>query len=69
MDQNAPIEDGATDATDDAKLAGLADQMREDIRAGNVHDVASVLRTRLDDAGLQVDEDRFARLLDDIQGV
>lgn len=69
MDQDAPIEDGAQDATDEAKLAGLADQIREDIRAGNGHDVASVLRTRLDDAGIQVDQDRFDRLLRDVQGV
>lgn len=69
MEQDAPIEDGADDASVAAKLDGLVEQMREDLKAGSVHDVAAVLRTRLDDAEISVDEDRFAELLRRIQGV
>jgi hypothetical protein len=69
MRPDAPREDGAETASDDAKLDGLVEQMRDDVRVGNVHDIAAVLQTRLDDAGLVVDEARFAELLRSIQGV
>ncbi len=69
MEHDAPIEDGAEDASVNAKLDGLVEQMREDVKAGNVHDIAAVLRTRLDDAEIPVDEDRFAELLRRVEGV
>ena len=69
MTQDAPIEDGAEDASVNAKLDGLVEQMREDVKAGNVHDIAAVLRTRLDDAEIPVDEARFAELLRRVEGV
>lgn len=69
MEQDAPIEEGAENASVDDKLTGLLEQMREDIRLGHVHDIAAVLQTRLDDAGIVVDEARFAELLREVQGV
>lgn len=62
--QDDPIEAGAADATDDAKLDGIIEQVRGDIAVGNVADTAEVLRQRLEDAGLHIDDVDFAELLE-----
>jgi hypothetical protein len=66
--QDAPIEDGHDDASDAEKIAGLAEQMRQDVAAGNVTDVEDALRQRLDDAGLELGEEEFAALLASVRG-
>jgi hypothetical protein len=54
---NAPVND---------KLDGLVDQMRADISQGHVSDAADVLRQRLDDAGIQVNDEEFDALLEKV---
>ena len=66
-DQGTPIEDGSDDASKSEKLAGLVEQMRQDVAAGNVTDVEDALRQRLDDAGLELDESEFAALLAEVR--
>lgn len=69
MDEQAtPIEDGSDDASKSEKLAGLVDQMRQDVAAGNVTDVEDALRQRLDDTSIDLDEQEFAALLASIRG-
>jgi hypothetical protein len=62
-EQRTPIEHGHDDASDDDKLAGLVEQMRQDVAAGNITDVEDALRQRLDDIGIELDEQQFAALL------
>ena len=66
-DQGTPIEDGSDDASKSEKLAGLVEQMRQDVAAGNVTDVEDALRQRLDDASIDLDEQEFAALLASIR--
>ena len=66
-DQATPIEDGSDDASKSEKLAGLVEQMRQDVAAGNVTDVEDALRQRLDDTGIDLDEQEFAALLASIR--
>jgi len=58
-----PVQDGAREATDDERIAGIVDQVRADILLGTQSDVISLLRQRLDDAAVVVTDDQFARLL------
>ena len=67
-DQGTPIEDGSDDASRSEKLAGLVEQMRQDVAAGNVTDVEDALRQRLDDASIDLDEQEFAALLASVRG-
>ena len=67
-DQGTPIEDGSDDASKSEKLNGLVEQMRQDVAAGNVTDVEDALRQRLDDAGIDLDEQEFAELLASVRG-
>lgn len=61
--QSEPVEDGHDDATGSEKIEGLVEQMQSDIASGNVGDPGEVLRQRLADSGLEVDDVRFAELL------
>ena len=63
QEQDTPVEDGHDDASNADKLAGLVEQMRQDVAMGNVTDVEDALRQRLDDTGLDLDEQEFAALL------
>jgi hypothetical protein len=58
-----PVQDGAREATDDERIAGIVDQVRADILLGTQSDVISLLRQRLDDAAVVVTDDQFVRLL------
>ena len=64
--QNSPIEDGHDDASADARLAGLVQQVRADYLLGTATDAALMLRTRLRDAGIDIDDARFDGLVADI---
>ena len=66
-DQQAPIEEGHSDASDADKLAGLAEQMRQDVATGSVTDVDDALRERLVDIGIVLDEQEFAALVDTVR--
>jgi hypothetical protein len=58
-----PVEEGALEATDDERIAGIVEQVRADLAIGTQSDAAGLLRQRLDDAAVVVTEDQFARLL------
>lgn len=64
--QTSPIEDGHDDASDDARLAGLVQQVRADYLLGTGTDAALMLRTRLRDVGIEIDDARFNGLVSDI---
>jgi hypothetical protein len=67
-EQRTPMEDGHDDASNSDKLAGLVEQMRQDVAAGNITDVEDALRQRLEDTGLDVTEQEFAALLASVRG-
>ena len=50
--QNEPIQDGHDDASDAQKLEGIIEQVRNDVVLGYVDDVRTMVRQRLEDAGL-----------------
>jgi hypothetical protein len=58
-----PVEDGALEATDDERIAGIVEQVRADLEIGTQSDAAGLLHQRLDDAAVMVTENQFARLL------
>jgi hypothetical protein len=58
-----PVEDGALEATDDERIAGIVEQVRADLEIGTQSDAAGLLHQRLDDAAVVVTEDQFATLL------
>ena len=62
-EQQAPIEEGHDDASTADKLAGLAEQMRQDVATGSVTDIEDALRERLADIGLVLDEQEFVALV------
>ena len=62
--QDGPIQDGSGEADDTAKLTGLLTQVRADYLLGSSVDAATLLRQRIDDAGITVDDDAFARLVE-----
>jgi flagellar motility protein MotE (MotC chaperone) len=62
-EQDTPIEAGHDDASKADKLAGLVEQMRQDAAAGSITDVDDALRQRIDDAGINLDDEEFATVL------
>lgn len=64
--QNQPIEDSHDDATTEAKVAGIVEQMRHDVAQGNVSDVADALRQRFVDSRITVTDDRFDEIVTEI---
>jgi hypothetical protein len=66
MTQDGPIMDGSTEASDESKIAGIVEQVRYDMRLRLSDDTGTLLRQRLDDTGLQVSSEEFARLVADI---
>jgi peptidoglycan hydrolase-like protein with peptidoglycan-binding domain len=61
--QDEPVESGSTDATEDAKIAGILDQVRQDV-AGGAEDPIGLLQQRLAASGITVSADRFDGLAD-----
>ncbi|MFE5670296.1 hypothetical protein ACFQ58_01675 [Agromyces sp. NPDC056523] len=62
--QDAPIEEGATEATRAEQIRGILDQVRADVRLGHAHDEAALLRQRLADAGIAVSEAELEQFID-----
>lgn len=62
--QNEPVEDGSTDATDDEKVSGILEQIRQDVAVGTLSsdEVEQVLERRLADSGIDIEEDERRRL-------
>lgn len=67
--QDNPIEDGAGDAHESERVAGIITQVRGDIAIGNEGDVEQLLRERLRDAQITVNDARFAELLAAVRAV
>jgi|GEM_PF-3999128 len=57
------IEHGHNLASEGDKIDGIIEQMRGDISQGNVSDIPDALRQRLHDAGLEVSENEFEKLV------
>ncbi|WP_419818793.1 hypothetical protein [Glaciibacter flavus] len=66
--QDEPIQDGATEATRDDKLAGLVEQVRADAHDLPREEVRSNLLQRLGDAQITVSDDELDGLLERIVG-
>ena len=66
--QNTPIEDGHDDASNEDRLAGLVAQVRADYLLGTTDDAAGMLRTRLRDAGIELDDAKFDALVATVEG-
>ncbi|MCD2441539.1 hypothetical protein LQ757_04525 [Agromyces sp. SYSU K20354] len=66
--QDAPIEDGHDDATDDQRLEGVIQQVRGDVAIGNVDDVRTMVRQRLSEAGLPALENDVDAVMSAIDG-
>ncbi len=61
--QDAPIEDGSNEAGTDAKIAGVAQQMRGDAELGHVDELRSMARQRLEEASLPTDDATVDRVV------
>lgn len=63
--QDQPVEDGSLDATDEEKLEGLVEQTKSDAALGSIAagEESAVLKQRISEAGLSVDDDRVDELL------
>lgn len=59
--------DGSTDASSEAKLAGLVEQVRADMQLLPLEDSERLLRERLDEVGLVVDDAEISRIAHDVQ--
>ncbi len=71
-EQNEPVLDegrsGSSEAPEQEKLQGIVDQTTADISVQPDVDAEHLLRSRLSDAGVEVDDARFAALLADVRG-
>jgi hypothetical protein len=56
--QNEPVESGSTEATEDERITGILDQVREDVARG-AQDPIGLLQQRLAASGITVSADRF----------
>jgi hypothetical protein len=67
-EQDHPVLAGAGEATDDARLQGLLDQLRVDAAGHDDAHIDKLLRTRLADTGIELSEDEIARLSAELGG-
>ncbi len=59
--------DGSTEAGTDVKVAGIVEQMRADMQLRPREDSEKLLRQRLADAGIQLDDAEISRIAQDVQ--
>ena len=59
--------DGSTDAGADVKVAGIVEQLRADMQLRPQEDSERLLRQRLDDAGIVLDDAEISRIARDVQ--
>lgn len=62
-DLDGPVLDGADRAPEDTRIRGILAQVRGDAASYDQHDIEQLLRDRLHDAGIAVDEERLQHLL------
>lgn len=58
---------GSTDASDDAKVAGIVEQVRADMQLRSQEDSEKMLKQRLDESGIQLPPEEVSRLVQEIQ--
>jgi hypothetical protein len=66
--QDAPIEDGHDEATDDQRLDGVIQQVRGDVALGNVDNVREMVRQRLAEAGMPATENDVDAVMSAVDG-
>ncbi|WP_348786780.1 hypothetical protein [Leifsonia sp. NPDC080035] len=67
MTQDEPVMDGSTEAGVDVKVAGIVEQLRADMQLRPQEDSERLLRQRLTDAGIQLDDAEISRIARDVQ--
>jgi hypothetical protein len=67
MTQDEPIMDGSSDAAEDAKVAGIVEQVRADLKFGDSADTEPLLTQRLEEAGIELPPDEISRLVAEIE--
>jgi hypothetical protein len=65
--QDQPMQDG-NHATNDEKVQGVIGQVRADVELGNVDDARTLLLQRLGDAGLELPDEEFEKVLASVTG-
>jgi hypothetical protein len=65
--QDQPMQDG-NHATNDEKVQGVIGQVRADVELGTVDDPRTLLLQRLGDAGLELPDDEFEKVLASVTG-
>lgn len=59
--------DGSTEAGDDVKVAGIVEQVRADMQLRGSEESEVLLKQRLDDAGIQLSQERISQLVSEVQ--
>ncbi|GGF29407.1 hypothetical protein [Subtercola lobariae] len=67
-EQNEPIMVGAGDATTDEKITGIVAQVRQDHGGEDLPVVLAKIRERFEQAGIEVDDIKLARLAHEVSG-
>jgi hypothetical protein len=67
MTQDEPVMDGSNEAGSQAKVAGIVEQMRGDMQLRPREDSEKLLRQRLSDAGIELDDAEISRIAQDVQ--
>ena len=65
--QDAPIEDGALDATDQQKIDGIVAQTRQDLQQGHARSARELLAQRFEQSRIHVEEHRLDELAASLQ--
>ncbi|WP_157155651.1 MULTISPECIES: hypothetical protein [unclassified Diaminobutyricimonas] len=61
--QTEPVEDGAMDATNEERLAGVAQQVASDVSMDHTHEsVLTMLRERCGETGVQATDEQLQAL-------
>ncbi|WP_169077973.1 hypothetical protein [Microcella alkalica] len=65
--QTEPIEDGALDATDEQKIAGIVAQTRQDLEQGHARSARELLAQRFEQSRIAVDDHHLDELAASLQ--
>jgi hypothetical protein len=66
MTQDEPAMDGSTEASHEDRLAGVVQQVRADLQLRPEEDGEALLRQRLTDVGIELDEAELARIVGEL---
>ena len=65
--QNEPLEQGALDATDEQKIAGIVEQTRQDLVSGHKRSARELLAQRFEQSAITVDGARIDTLAAELE--